>query len=132
MRKFIPLLLVGITASVLLTGCSVSNSERDACEASQGTVQSQNFDYKGSGFWRQRTGKVYFCSRGNAMVNVYNDEVLKVASGFFGTNKNNTYIFNECAKISGHTYKTTYTSGKTSYTRYVCIRDGAYVKLLKD
>lgn len=130
MNKLLSLTLI-VASTALLVGCAVSDNERAACEAEQGTVNSERFLYSDEGMFQTKTGPLYLCSRGNTIIDVYNEEVTEIDTGFLGTNSKNVQIFDECSEMLGKTYKTSVKNGRSYFTRYACIRDGAYVQILK-
>lgn len=132
MNKHRLALLAGLSAAVLLlAGCSVSDSERAACEERGGTVTSERFTYS-SGFLNdRRTGRLHFCESSNgAILEVYNELITEVNEGFLGTSGDNITIFNECNRLNGETFRTRYSSGKSTFTRFACVVDGSYRQIL--
>lgn len=123
------------TAATMLTGCSVSAEESDACTASHGVVKSEYFVYRGDGslFNGSKTGKLRYCETSDGLMNpVYNKEITEVKTGFWGHSKNNKLVFEGCSQIGGTTYKTSRSNGKNStVTRFACVNEGRYVQILE-
>jgi hypothetical protein len=131
MRKiaFVGIILVSLG---LLTACGISDDQRAACESSGGVTHSERFIYSSGGFFGDKnTGRLNYCENDGLITEVYNNQITELNTGLFGTNADNTRIFEECNAVEGRTYRTSYTSGKVTYTRYVCIQGGEYLRILE-
>lgn len=130
MRKirFISAAAVAALAVTLLAGCSmVTNEDRDACAAKDGHLTSERYPYGQGPFGELRTGKLHYCASDNGTIlAVYNKHIESVDEGLFGPSERNRMIFEECEERGGDTYRTRISKS----TRYACVLDGAYVRIL--
>ncbi len=130
MRK-IAFTLVALLGLAFLAGCAVSNEEKAACESNGGTVKSERFVYASEGFFGERkTGRLNYCEIDGDIFTVYNEEIIDPDGNFFGPSEENREVFDECSKLEGRTYRTSYSTGKTSTAvRWVCVQGGEYVQI---
>lgn len=127
-----------VAAAVLLVaglaGCTVSDEEKAHCETILGgEIVSEKYPFK-DGFFGSDSGRLYTCSDpSGAILEVYNDQVTQVDTGFFGDNKDNRQVFTECTAAGGETYDTTKTQkvGKTTVTKhyFLCVQDGRVIEI---
>jgi len=124
--------ILAVTISVLsLTACSVTSEERESCEARGAKISNEKYVYSSGLFGDKKTGSLTVCvNEWGTILNVYNDRITEVDTGFLGTSNDNQKIFKECSDRNGVTYKTRERKGKTHHTRFVCIIDGAYKRIL--
>lgn len=123
---------LAVALAATLAGCSVSDSDRAECEARSGHITETRYPFQSTWLGESRTGKLITCSSDSGTIlKVYNEEIAALDDGgLFGPSGANRQVFEECQELGGITYKTQVKSGKTYTSRYACVFDGEYRRIL--
>lgn len=121
-----------LSLALALSACTVSDSEREACESAGNSVETREFETqkRGERFWQGaiESGPLSFCSSPQGhILTVYNDVVTEPRRGIFGDGADNIYIFEQCEEIGGVTYSTERDTGDSTETSFACLQDGRVV-----
>lgn len=120
-----------LAATFALTACTVSSEERETCEGSGGTVESNSFTIRenASFFDVSESGTLYYCQDlSGAITKVYNDKIEVLSNSWLLADYNEA-TWKNCDSIGGDTFKTSKKVGNSYSTRYVCVQDGRVVPL---